>query len=374
MIDMSSKYIGIVAAPGAPDTIARKIKKELPDALARQFQKDHEWKVGVYVDPLTSYAEMTNELFQKTDEYYNNNKWDYTVFITDLPIYHNDDIIAIDINNATDVGLISLPAFGWLPSKNGVLDTIVTLITSVQGDNDRRFTDEEATDKKQLTAIFNRYFKTNRLYYEEDHLKETDTEHSMYQIKNNWRGYFRLITGMSWSNNPFNVVRILSSVVALAFATGSFSMIFSTMWNLSSVFPAWRLLAVSLLAVIGMLIWIIISHDLWETGKDVQDRRFLKLYNGATVFTLLVSLLFYFSLLYLMFLTAGLVLLPPDYILRNIGAEQVTIRFYIELAWFATSLSTVVSAIGAGFQDKSIIQESTYGYRHRFRSQNFDKD
>ncbi|HLQ98596.1 MAG TPA: 5,10-methylene-tetrahydrofolate dehydrogenase, partial [Candidatus Dormibacteraeota bacterium] len=89
--------------------------------------------------------------------------------------------------------------------------------------------------------------------------------------------------------------------------------------------------------------------------------------------TLLISLTFYFIVLYMMFLTAGLVLLPPDYILQNIGAKEVGIWFYLELAWFATSLSTVVGAIGAGFQDKSIIQESTYGYRQRFRFQKQDK-
>jgi len=374
MIDMTTRYVGIVAAPSAPDTIARKIKKDLPDVLAGHFEEDFDWDVRIYVDPLTNYAELTKELFQKTDEYYGDNDWDYTIFITDLPIYHNDHITAVDINHKTDVGVVSLPAYGWPPNKKGILDTIVTLITSVQADSEKGQGPADTGEKESLTRVFNRYFRINRLHYARDYSEYTRSEHSIYQMKDNMRGYMRLISGMSWANNPFNMLSILSGVVALAFATGTFSMIFSTMWNLSSVFPTWRLIAVTALAVFGMLLWIIISHDLWETKKHERQYRFLRLYNGATVLTLFISIIFFFAVLYTMFLTAGLVLLPPDFILRNIAAEEVTIKFYFELAWFATSLTTVVSAIGTGFQNKSVIQESTYGYRHRLRAQKMDSE
>src|SRR5699024_1672584 len=209
-------------------------------------------------------------------------------------------------------------------------------------------------------GTFNRYFRTNRLNYVREYIEYTGSEHSIYQMKDNVRGYLRVISGMSWANNPFNMLRILSSVVALAFATGAFSMMFSTMWNLSSVLPAWRLFTVSLLALTGMLSWIIISHALWGSTAQAAKPHFIRLSSGPTAMTLLISLTVYFIVLYIMFLRAGLVLLPPDYLLQNIGAKEVGIWFYLELAWFATSLSTVVGAIGAGSQDKSIIQESTY--------------
>ncbi|MFC4985920.1 5,10-methylene-tetrahydrofolate dehydrogenase [Salinicoccus siamensis] len=369
MIDMSNRYVGIVAAPGAPDELARKIKEELPEVLSEEFEDDHEWEVGVHVDPLTSYAELTKELFQKTDQYYQDSDWDYTIFITDLPLYHNESIIGIDINEATEVGLVSLPAYGWPPNKQSVLETIVTLITSVQAKNDKESTDSNEENRRNLKRIFNRYFKFNKLHYEKSHNDATDSEHSIYQMKNNLRGYLRLISGMAWANNPLNMMLVLSSVVALAFATGSFSMVFSTMWSLSDLFSIWRMIAVSIFALASMLVWIIISHDLWERLEEGEDKRFLKLYNGATVVTLIISLVFYFTVLYLMFLTGSLVLLPPDFIIRNIGLEQIDIRFYLKLAWFATSLSTVVAAIGAGVQDENIMKESTYGYRHRLRSQ-----
>lgn len=356
---MVNKYVGIVAAPGAPNLLARQIREQLPDVLNARVDEEIEWEVGIFVDPLTGYAELVEELYEKTGEYHEEYDWDYTIFITDLPIYRDDKIVAIDINNGTDVGLISLTAFGWPPIKKSTLNTIVSIIKNVRSEGDR----------EELTKDFNRYLKTSKIHYDEKFFEETEAGHSVYYMKNNWRGNLRLISGMSWANNPFNMMRSLSSVVALAFATGTFSIIFSTTWNLSNVFPTARLIAVTLLAVIAMTLWIIISHELWEPVKGKQYKRILKLYNGATLLTLLISVFFYFIILFTMFFTATLILLPPGYIVHQIQPDQINLIFYIELAWFATSLSTVVGAIGAGFQDKSVIRNSTYGYRQRYREQ-----
>ncbi|WP_230821464.1 5,10-methylene-tetrahydrofolate dehydrogenase [Salinicoccus halitifaciens] len=357
--DMTEKHIGIVAAPGAPDRLAKQIKAELPDMLGRELDEDIEWEVSTHVDPLTGYAELIEELYEKTDEYREKYDWDHTIFITDLPVYHEEMITTVDINNKTGVGLISLPAFGWPPIKQSVLKTIVSILGNIREDAGR----------EELTATFNNYLKTSRVYYEEVFLDETESDHSVYYIKDSWRGRLRLIAGMSWANNPFNMMRSLSSVVALAFATGTFSMLFSTMWNLSNLFPLGRMIAISLLAVSAMALWIIISHDLWEKVRGKENKRILILYNGATAQTLFISVLFYFAVLYMMFFTAALVLLPPGYVVNHIVPDEVTIVFYIEVAWFAASLSTVVGAIGAGVQDQDLIKKSTYGYRQRYREQ-----
>ena len=47
---------------------------------------------------------------------------------------------------------------------------------------------------------------------------------------------------------------------------------------------------------------------------------------------------------------------------------------YINLAWFATSISTVAGAIGAGLNNESQILESTYGYRQKQRYQKMNED
>src|SRR5699024_5948798 len=155
--------------------------------------EEYEREAGSIVDPLTSYAELTKKLFEKTDEYYDDNDWGYTIFITDLPIYHNDHLTVVDINESTEGDVISLPAYDCVTAMKGILDTIVTLIMSIQGDNDRQAGNREEADREALLGTFNRYFRTNRLNYVREYIEYTGSEHSIYQMKDNVRGYLRVI-------------------------------------------------------------------------------------------------------------------------------------------------------------------------------------
>lgn len=68
-------------------------------------------------------------------------------------------------------------------------------------------------------------------------------------------------------------------------------------------------------------------------------------------------------------------MLPPGYLGQTLqlngSANFIT---YINLAWFATSISTVAGAIGAGLNNESQILESTYGYRQKQRYQKMNED
>src|SRR5699024_7554269 len=108
-------------------------------------------------------------------------------------------------NDSTQSSSISLRSYAGLPSKTGILDTIVTLIMSLEGDNDRQAGNREEADREALLGTFNRYFRTNRLNYAREYIEYTGSEHSIYQMKDNVRGYLRMISGMSWANNPFNM-------------------------------------------------------------------------------------------------------------------------------------------------------------------------
>lgn len=361
---METKYVGMVVAPGASYNIVNSIKDNLPNVLSEQISNEYAWEIDIVTDPLTGAAESVTEMYRATEAYFEEREWHYTICITDLPIYHGEKIIAVDINNTTDVGLISTPVYAIPPSKGKMRQSIVTIIKFLRGE----YTEEEKPN------IFSRLFTTIRLHYGTSHLPETQAEHTIYYMNNNVRGVSRLMGGMTWANNPFNMMRSLSNVVALAFATGTFGMIFSTMWNLSNLFPTWRLVIISIIAVTGMILWIIVSHNLWEPKESQSHQKIRKLYNGTTVFTLLISLTFYFVILYSLFLTGALVLLPEDYIVQNIEADGINVVFYLEVAWFATALSTVAGAIGTSTQDTDLIRESTYGYRQRFRYKQSNSD
>ena len=73
-------------------------------------------------------------------------------------------------------------------------------------------------------------------------------------------------------------------------------------------------------------------------------------------------------ILYSLFLIAELVLLPPGFLGQQVGLEgPASVQLYLSIPWFATSISTVAGAIGAGLLNDQLIKESTYGYRQKVR-------
>lgn len=185
----------------------------------------------------------------------------------------------------------------------------------------------------------------------------------------------RLISGMTFANNPFNMLKSLSNVVTIAFTTGAFGIVFTTMWNLSFVYSGWRMLLIMLVAILGMMLWVIVAHGLWESTSESKDRQITILYNLTTTLTLTVSIAFYYVILFCLFLLATLVVLPPGYLGQALQLQgSANFMTYINLAWFATSISTVAGAIGAGLNNESQILESTYGYRQKQRYQKMNED
>ena len=78
--------IGIVAAPGISEKIARNLEIDLPNILSNQYDNSIEWKVETVIDPLTGSAETVHDIFTKITDYQDNNNWKYTIGLTDLPV------------------------------------------------------------------------------------------------------------------------------------------------------------------------------------------------------------------------------------------------------------------------------------------------
>ena len=199
-------------------------------------------------------------------------------------------------------------------------------------------------------------------------MKETDSYHLRYLSSSRSRGMFRLVSGMTFANNPLNMMASLSNIVAIAFTTGAFGLVFTTMWQMAYNFPMWRLFGISIIAIIGMLIWIMMSHDLWEPVNKSNHKRITWLYNLTTIMTLIFAIIIYYIILYLLFLIAEIVLLPSGFLGQQVGLKgPAGIDLYLSIPWFAASISTVAGAIGAGLLNDELIKESTYGYRQRIR-------
>lgn len=109
--------IGLVAAPGVTETIANHLQQELPSLLSSTINSEVEWQIDTMIDPLTGSAETVQKIYTKISDNQNDNEWQYTIGLTDLPIIKNKHVVAFDINSKNGASLISLPAYGWRPIK-----------------------------------------------------------------------------------------------------------------------------------------------------------------------------------------------------------------------------------------------------------------
>lgn len=363
--------IGLVAAPGVTEKIARQLQQELPALLSSTINPEVEWQIDTKIDPLTGSAETVQKIYTKISNYQNNHDWQYTIGLTDLPIISNKHVVAFDINSKNGASLISLPAYGWRPIKKRIKNSIAGIIKAIDGTLDSNTTSNYHNSEQQL----NSQFPFSTLETHTEYFEDTDSHHTLYYVSSNTKGAIRLISGMTFANNPFNMLKSLSNVVAIAFTTGAFGIVFTTMWNLSFVYSGWRMLLIMLVAILGMMLWIIVAHDLWESTAESNDKRITMLYNLTTTLTLTVSIGFYYVILFCLFLLATLVVLPPGYLGQTLQLQgSANLIHYINLAWFATSISTVAGAIGAGLNNESQILESTYGYRQRQRYQKMNEE
>lgn len=359
----SSTTVGIIAAPELAEEIASELIKTLPEILKKYIDKDIDWKVGTVVDPLTGAAETVDEIFQEATTYRSNREWGYIICLTDLPIFHEEKVVAVDINKSLNISLISIPAFGFRPALKRVKEIIIYTFEEMAKNKGNQ--EKEAI---KLMKALHQKFPIAPVRKTELYLKETGDFHQRVFITPKIYGKMRLISGMTFANNPLKMMSSLTNVVAIAFTTGAFGMIFTTMWKLSHLFSNLRLTAITFAAIIGMIIWISIAHNLWEPISTSSAKKISKLYNLTTAMTLLIAISAYYIVVFMLFFITSVVFIPPDFLTETLNLETtVNVIHYFKIAWFAASLSIVAGAIGAGLINEELLRDSTYGYRQNKR-------
>ncbi|WP_431607786.1 5,10-methylene-tetrahydrofolate dehydrogenase [Staphylococcus simiae] len=370
---MAQKIIvGLVVAPGVTEKLGQQLTAELPDIFIDEIDSNISWETDLVVDPLTGFAETVDDIYNEITNYYQEKSWQYVIAITDLPMFVNGHVMALDINNEQGVAVISYPSFGWRPIKKRMTNTIVSIIRNVHQSN---LADQDYDANNHIKHTMNKQFPLAKVTKAKQYLDETESKHTRYIANSSIMGMFRLISGMTFANNPLKMMISFSNIVAIAFTTGAFGMVFSTMWQLANEFSMIRLFSISVIAILGMLLWIVMAHQLWEPNNNSRHKRIIWLYNLTTIMTLLVAIIIYYCVLYMLFLTAEVILLPADFLGQQVKLGHAAgLDLYLSIPWFATSISTVAGAIGAGLLDDQRVKESTYGYRQRLRYNNKQHD
>lgn len=126
------------------------------------------------------------------------------------------------------------------------------------------------------------------------------------------------------------------------------------------------MMILSIVAILAMVIWIILGHQLWERPQDANNNYLRKLYNATTFLTLLLTVCIYYLILFCLFTLAVTTFIPMGMLEDQLTGE-VGIQNYFYIAWTATSIATIVGALGSALENENAVLESTYGYRQRQR-------
>ena len=388
--------LGLLPAPDMPERIASELADELPNLLSSQIDDSISWEVSVITDPLTGDWRGAPEILDEVYEHKQREGWDYAICLTDLPVFRGGRFVVADASERRGIGGISLPILGVTLLRRRVREAMLQLVSELhegtsESDRDREQrgreqqndgTDDGTSDEQEsLRGGGARQLIGNRITERLAPIKritpsDEEMDVDVRYISPGRGGYLRLLAGMVLANRPWSLFTIMKSALAAAFATGADVLVTPSIWQLGYSGGLARMFALMVVALAAMVVWFILSHDLWERSSERGSRREASLYNGATALTLCVAVLFSYIVLYVLILLAALIFIEPGFFQTNIQSivgRPLSPLDYAILAWMTSSLALVAGALGSGLEDEETVLRATYGYRQRRRAEEYQK-
>ncbi|MFG6116154.1 hypothetical protein ACGTN9_13315 [Halobacillus sp. MO56] len=376
----STKTLGLITAPGYPDELREKLQQQLPDLLSYYVDDNYEWDVAYTVDALTGVTEDSNEVLSATLDKRKDNAWDFAITLTDLPFFNDKKPIVAEAYVQEHVALISLPGLGSTPMFKRIRESILQLANEMyygSSDEDRERAEQriqakngdqhkELKNKSSTRLVGKRGFERFSPLQRETPYESESNIDVRFTVKSRFSGALRVLSGMVRANRPWAMFPSFMKVIIIAFTTGSYALVFPTLWQLSNNYGIWRMFMLSIASILAMVGWIILAHKLWEKPNDNHASYLRKLYNTATVLTLLVTVSMYYFFLFLLFSIAVIALIPMGLLQSQLTGSVGYINYFY-IAWTATSVSTIIGALGSALENEDVVLSSTYGYRQRQR-------
>lgn len=390
---MNTKKIGLVPSPGLAAQVTQKIADTLPSYLNGKVDDTVEWHPEFIIDPIVGSAEYLNKLIDKLVNLKHKYDWDSVICITDLPHFMNKHVVVADVNIHQQSGLISIPAFGSFPIQKNVKQMIANILNDFQSQehnktnytsyfsfikrydftnttNDKRKLNKQTNDTQAQENKHQDKNAKDEEYTQEDIEEKSDVR---YIIQSKYLGQIKLLTGMTFANRPWNTLISLKKIIVFALGTGIYITIFPTPWELSILYTLPRFITLMLITILGMVVWMIFAHQLWEKRTSKGDPRLRKLYNYTTVTSLIGVMFVNYIILFCLFLATIAVFVPPG--LFEIGTNlEPSVQHYFRLTWLITSLGTIAGSIGTTSENEKNIQLATYSYRQIARYNEIQKN
>lgn len=346
------RVVGLLTSPGLGERLALDISETLPDSLRESISDEIEWHVEVASDPLTGSNVSVEEILDEIAEKKKAHGWDYAISLTDLPIKQEDRIVIARTDDDLDTGVISLPPLGAFRVHVRTRDMILELMDDLV----------RGTFSEDSPSRFIKGSHASRGYVED----EAGSPDALRYTAPRFWGHVKLLGGMVYANRPWRLFPSFKTTVATAFATGGYGLIFTTLWEIGNAYGYPRQITLMFTAMSILVIWIILSHSLWEPRKAAVQPYLRNLYNVSTLLTIASGVVFYYIAIFILLLLAATIYIPVGMLESTIGQEVTPIN-YVRIAWVTSSVATIAGAIGAGLEDTDAVQNATSGWRQSLR-------
>jgi len=382
----TTRYIGLITAPGYPNEVGARLREELPSLLEYYVKEEIDWKIDYIEDPLIGGGAESKEILEATKKKKEEKEWDYAICLTDIPLFIEKRMIVAEANEDENIALISMPSFGSTLMIRRLRESIMQLVNEMyygSSDEARERSAERIESKrskhKDVDIDDSKNLMTNKFFgwlspikREAPDDREEDYMDVRFTVGRGGSISIRLMGGMVRANRPWNMFPAFLKILTIAFATGSYALVFPTLWLLSEHYTILRMCLLTIFSVIAMTLWIILIHRLWERKRDQSNDYTRKLYNATTFLTLLITVCIYYVMLFCLFLVGVFVFIPMGMLEEQLTSDPGLINYFY-IAWIAASVSTVIGALGTALEDEDVVLNATYGYRQRQRHEQLKK-
>ncbi len=348
--------LGLLAAPGLPTEIAEELAADLAPLLAERVTDAVSWRVPVLTEPEATHLTSGVDAIDLGRERMLRHGWDLAVCVTDAPLRIGRRPIVADASATHGVALISLPALGAMRMRRRARDAVIRLVDGLVGESLE--TGHGVAGRRVRVGRRLAELAAPIRAVEAPDVDDVDLRFVAAVA----RGNLRLLTGMIRANRPWRLIVRLSRALAAAAAAVALALVTSDLWKLSDALDWIRLLALMVLSVGATVLWLIVSHRLWERPRGRASREQTVLFNVATTLTLLLGAAFLYAALFAMTLSGAALVIDSGVMAQALG-HDAGIGDYAALAWMASSLGTVAGGLGAGLESDEAVREAAYGYR-----------